>query len=122
MLAFELEEVEIDFCPRCQRLWLDAGELELISKDSVQEDKFITSITGALREKGRKCPICRKRMLKVASGEENEIILDQCPGGHGFWFDEGELYQILNIKLAPQDSQILNLLKQMFAHKMEREK
>ena len=32
LIVLELDEVEIDHCLSCQGIWLDAGELQVVSK------------------------------------------------------------------------------------------
>ena len=46
-------------------------------------------------EKERKCPICSQKMKKVVMGQEPHILIDGCPEGDGFWFDGGELKELI---------------------------
>jgi Zn-finger nucleic acid-binding protein len=48
-----------------------------------------------INEGKRKCPLCRKKMRKVAIGKEPEVILDACPREEGLWFDGGEVGQVI---------------------------
>jgi len=106
MVVLELNEVEVDFCLVCKGIWLDEGEKE----------KFLAAfeVDRDTEEKGRKCPICRKRMVKVLCGEEKKIRIDKCKKEHGIWFDEGELEEVIKAGSGPEGQKVLELLKDMF--------
>jgi hypothetical protein len=124
MVVMELNDVEVDHCPVCRGIWLDAGELELLLEPddsaSLQEaekarrarDGFFASLkTGAgAGERKRKCPICRRGMEKIVCGRRIAaggrspdnihagapgVIIDRCVRNHGLWFDDGELHAIV---------------------------
>ena len=42
---------------------------------------------------------------RVAAG----VILDECPKGHGLWFDEGELHEVLSAELGEGDEAIATI-------------
>ena len=114
MVILELKEVEIDYCFCCEGIWLDQGELELLLEKKKENDRLLRSIEidRHSREKKVKCPICRKKMVKVTAGSEEKIQLDKCVQDHGFWFDKGELEEIL--KMGSENSQVISLLKDIF--------
>ncbi|MFC1736917.1 zf-TFIIB domain-containing protein [Candidatus Hydrogenedentota bacterium] len=97
MIILEYEQVEVDYCIDCGGIWLDAGELELLFGDDGECEKFMKAggSVGATKEKPRRCPICGKKMGKSVTGGEEPVTYDDCPKGHGFWFDKGELQEIL---------------------------
>lgn len=121
MIVLELDEVEIDHCPACGGIWLDAGELELLLGDPAQGDHFLSSFETdkVTEEKSRKCPICRKRMEKVSAGTDGKVRVDRCRKNDGIWLDEGELEQILQMGSLGKDARVLDLLKDMFAKKRQ---
>ncbi|HSW58900.1 MAG TPA: zf-TFIIB domain-containing protein, partial [Dehalococcoidales bacterium] len=43
----------------------------------------------------RRCPICNQKMEKVWLGENPRVLIENCPQGHGLWFDGDELHQLL---------------------------
>ncbi|MEJ2196939.1 MAG: zf-TFIIB domain-containing protein [Ignavibacteriaceae bacterium] len=49
MIILELNEVEIDYCPSCSGIWLDAGELELLFEDQAEREKIISSFNISAR-------------------------------------------------------------------------
>jgi len=117
MITLELAEVEIDHCPDCGGIWLDAGELELLLGRPEKAKQLLESfkIDSTSTEKVRKCPICDKKMRKIIVGSSEPILLiDKCRKGDGLWFDKGELQDILNRAQLDKDSKIQKLLADMF--------
>ena len=112
MLTLELSGIEIDHCLKCKGIWLDTGELELLLGNSAQTEEFLQNFQENKHspEKAVKCPICGKKMEKVDAAEN--IVIDRCRKGHGIWFDQGELEEV--IKAETQNSKVLELLKDMF--------
>ena len=121
MLVLELQDVEIDFCDSCRAIWLDAGELELLLGGSPGvADLLLGDLrpAGKVREARRRCPICSRKMDKTLCGracQGDEVLVDRCPSGHGFWFDRGELGRVLRLGAADGASRVLDLLNRMFA-------
>jgi len=100
-LIVEYNNIELDYCPACRGVWFDSGELELLLESAGLEhyQRFLAHINSApeavTSEKKRKCPICRRKMKKSYIDEDKKIMVDICPGGHGIWFDGGEVTQLL---------------------------
>ncbi len=46
-----------------------------------------------------------------APGSSEQVILDECPKGHGLWFDDGELHEVLSSELDEGD-EALGTIKQ----------
>ncbi len=120
LVILELNQVEIDYCTRCHGIWLDNGELELLLKNTQEKTQLLNSFSDnkISDEKILKCPICRKKMEKVTSGIDNKVTLDKCKKDHGIWFNEGELEQVVEMGRLDKQDKIINLLKEMFAHKL----
>ncbi len=116
MIILELDEVETDYCAECGGIWLDAGELELLFDSPQQANQLIASFRQAeTDEKVHHCPICLKKMQKVVVAEENEpVIIDRCPKGHGLWFERGELAQVLALGNFDKEKKIVKLLSEIF--------
>ena len=98
MIVVEYNQIEVDHCLRCQGVWFDSGELELLLKvrktgQSSQINPFGLSEAQTTETK-RKCPICGKKMKKVLIGEEPKVLIDSCPENDGLWFDCGEVEQL----------------------------
>jgi Zn-finger nucleic acid-binding protein len=117
MITLELAEVEIDYCPDCGGIWLDAGELEQLLADADRSRALLESfmIDPENPEKKRKCPICDKKMAKVVVGNDQPpLLIDKCVRGDGIWFDAGELDEIIEKASLDEDNKIKQLLKDMF--------
>jgi Zn-finger nucleic acid-binding protein len=97
MIVVEHSKIELDYCTSCHGVWFDSGELELLLEPAGLGDlePLLANLAGSTEagpgEKKRKCPICLKKMNKIAIGQEPEILLDICRQGDGLWFDGGEL-------------------------------
>jgi len=109
MIVVEHEHVELDYCPDCEGVWFDAGELELLL-ETMQLQQSVLSIDNILTtqetkstEKKRKCPICNSKMKKATVGHDPEVLIDACSRGDGLWFDAGEVGQIITQVPSDQD-------------------
>jgi uncharacterized protein len=100
-LIVEYEQTELDYCPACGGVWFDAGELELMLEKAGLGDErnFLAGVMGGpeakITEKKRRCPVCRHKMKKVTMVDEKNLVTDICPGGHGIWFDGGEVHTMV---------------------------
>ena len=115
-IILELSGVEIDYCPDCGGIWLDAGELELLLEDKADKVMELFKKERVSKEKKLRCPACNRKMEKIVL---NDTRIDRCPKGHGFWFDKGELVEI--IAAGDIDSKVLTFLKDMFADQIKNE-
>jgi hypothetical protein len=101
MIVVEHENIELGYCPACRGVWFDAGELELLLAASGLEssapflDGILHTAEASSTEKKRRCPICRRKMKKAFIDEDGKILIDVCHGGHGIWFDGGEVEHLL---------------------------
>ena len=120
MLVLELEGIEIDYCPLTNGIWLDSGELELLFDERKAADDLMASFQpdASNREKKVRCPICNKKMEKVLV--DGKVVIDRCFKGHGLWFDEGELLQILEMEAGEGERKVIKLLKEMFTHHLKK--
>jgi len=135
MIVLEVDKVEVDFCLKCQGIWLDEGELEILL-DSVEErNQFSESfqVEEKSAEKKRKCPVCNKKMEKILINQSpansigvdsqqglpmvgEKMILDSCPKKHGLWFDHGELFKTLDLGGLKGNHKVYQLIKDLFNH------
>ena len=120
MLVLELAGIEIDYCPLTNGIWLDAGELEALYEDKKAAEDLLASFKSdeGNREKKIRCPICNKKMEKVLI--QNRVVIDRCSRGHGLWFDEGELLQVLEMEPGEGEGKVSGLLKEMFNHQLKK--
>ena len=108
MIDIEYERIELDYCTKCRGVWFDANELELLfEKIGVKEhrlplDDVLNLPETGTKEKGRKCPICNRKMKKASIGGDSGVVSDACLQGDGLWFDGGEVAQLLKqMKIEP---------------------
>lgn len=116
MIILELNQVEIDYCPNCEGIWLDAGELELLYENKNEIPSFKTTVE--VKEKTIKCPICSKKMEKTKFEGNEDIILDRCRKGDGIWFDADELEKVLLSGRPGNEIKIIEQLKEVFENKI----
>ena len=116
VVILELNKVEIDYCPDCGGIWLDAGELEMLLKENSPKVMELFKKEKFSKEKKLRCPACNKKMEKIVL---NNTRIDRCPKGHGFWFDKGELAEI--IAAGDINNEVLDFLKDMFADQIKNE-
>ncbi len=97
MIVVEHKGIELDFCNECRGVWFDSGELELLFEaiDLKTLDDLMKSPAKEIREQLKPCPICRRKMDKIAVGKTPEIIIDRCINKDGLWFDGGELGKVM---------------------------
>jgi Zn-finger nucleic acid-binding protein len=101
MIVVEHESIELDHCVKCEGVWFDAGELELLLESAQLEgsslslDSVLSSPEAKSAERKRRCPICGRKMKKATVGHDPEVLIDACPNGDGLWFDSGEVGQLI---------------------------
>ncbi len=99
------EGVTIDVCPHCSGVWLDSGELESIQ--SAQASDFRDVPTGSMdavraaenmakarSETPRNCVVCNAGLEQKEYAFASQVMIDQCPNGHGIWLDKDELARL----------------------------
>ncbi len=120
MIVLELEEVETDFCIECKGIWLDSGELESLIEDSSEKDILLNSIkpNSDIKEKTLKCPICNSKMRKVSVGKDESVLLDECKHNHGFWFDRGEIFEVIKFGSINKNTKVIQMLSDMYKNEI----
>ncbi|OGO00386.1 MAG: hypothetical protein A2Y58_05800 [Chloroflexi bacterium RBG_13_51_52] len=126
-LIVEYQDIELDYCPVCNGVWFDAGELELLMESAGLEDfrRYLEGIIHApevaTSEKKRKCPDCNHKMKKTYIDRDKKVLVDVCHVGDGIWFDGGEVHHLVQALVgeSPEkgDSQgVLAFVGDMFKH------
>jgi hypothetical protein len=116
LIIIEYHDVELDVCHEEHGMWFDADELRRLFEAAKVHASLhdLESRLETLRASGkatrRKCPRCGGRLVEVlAPGGASDVILDSCPHGHGLWFDQGELHDVLTAKIPEGDEALLAL-------------
>ena len=109
--AFDSDGIELDDCPGCKGLWLDAGELDaLLSRKGVtvtgrDTPPGLTAVSVDPEAPKRICPRCDGSLGRFAYQKADHhsealdirdrgVVLDRCRTCGGIWFDRGELEKI----------------------------
>ena len=94
-LAAEMHKgIEVDRCPSCQGLWLDYPELDHLEDTVLNEDELKGTMLYSPHPGGIDCPRCNDEMTAFYY-RANNLALDLCRHGHGFWLDHGEDKQVM---------------------------
>jgi len=123
----EYNNIELDYCPKCSGVWFDVGELELLLEAAGVggHERFLEGLKNSqevkVSEKKRRCPVCLRKMGKVYIDEEKKIVTDVCKGGHGVWFDGGEVASLIQelAKKAPDKAEskhVLGFIQEIFKY------
>jgi len=89
MYPLEIENVQVDLCPKCRGMWFDAGELSRAMGLMFSDRPWAQSLATATRT-SHPCPACSaplyERQLEKGSG----IMVDQCLKCKGLYLDRDE--------------------------------
>ena len=122
MVAFEFEGIEIDHCVICGGTWLDAGELEQIVELTGQNpgnlSRALEEARGGEKSK-RRCPRCRRRLRTISVGKDNPVELDRCPAGDGFWFDQGEMKDLIEQFHDGEEEAVARFFSDLFRSELQ---
>lgn len=109
LVIVECDHVELDVCFDGHGIWFDADELRQLFElaGAAESESGLAARFQHLKAHAgpkRRCPRCRARMRHVETpGSSAHVILDECPKGHGLWFDDGELHEVLSAELDEGD-------------------
>jgi Zn-finger nucleic acid-binding protein len=106
MSRVSLGTVEIDRCPGCGGVWLDAGELErvktlgAIATRAMQDLDSVGGEEPAERPQPLLCPRDHSRMSVHRDPRQKHIEFDSCGKCGGVFFDAGELADLTEVTLG----------------------
>jgi Zn-finger nucleic acid-binding protein len=96
-----LDVIEIDICPNCKGLWLDASELTGLDDNFFIDIERIELVDVAPTEQDALlcCPRCDGAPIlsKVHPAGFSRVVLDTCSACHGFWLDRGEIEKMKDV-------------------------
>jgi Zn-finger nucleic acid-binding protein len=82
--------IEVDACPNCRGMWLDAVELDKLEDLVFDDDAHKGSLLHSRKRTESPCPHCGLP-LDEFQYRLYDLRLDYCAeNGHGFWLDAGE--------------------------------
>ena len=89
--------IEIDSCPNCRGMWLDANELDQLEDMIFDNDLSKGSLIHNQRKTNHPCPHCGKE-LDEFQYRLFDLKLDYCAeNNHGFWLDAGEDERVMEL-------------------------
>lgn len=99
LVAERVQGIEVDRCPACRGLWLDAHELGELEATRTDDDTRRGMVDYARRDSDLRCPVCGKAMAAFNYRAHN-LELDTCDDEHGYWLDAGEDREVLAVLQA----------------------
>ncbi|MFW6237893.1 MAG: zf-TFIIB domain-containing protein [Bacillota bacterium] len=116
VMEMELAGVKIDYCIKCEGIWISKEKLtELLDEGKLK--KFFDTLTTSGEKEDLKCPTCNKEMkIKTFSktSDTSDIKIMDCPNNHGIWLSKNDLIKLLSSTNLDKEKQVLPLLKDMF--------
>lgn len=89
--------LEVEACPNCRGMWLDANELDKLEDVVFADDNHKGSLIHHQHKTDFPCPRCNAK-LDEFQYRLYDLKLDACiQYGHGFWLDAGEDERVLEI-------------------------
>ncbi|HWL92607.1 MAG TPA: zf-TFIIB domain-containing protein [Phycisphaerae bacterium] len=125
LLLVELDAIEIDLCLACRGIWLDRGELAMIVQHAYAsaEDlrlRLEAFIPGPRSQ--RRCPRCRKRLRCSRDKGTPDLEIEECPRGHGYWLDHGEIEKLVQSRQDGSNRPIAAFLAAALEHELSHSK
>lgn len=122
LVAYELDNIEVDHCVACLGTWLDAGELEMIAEQAGVTSGAMSMALQA-RRRGRatrrRCPRCPRRLREIDLGETPSVSIDTCPWGHGLWFDRGEMQEVIRSFAGGEEGEVARFFAELYRSENE---
>lgn len=115
MTPFKLDEgIEIDICPITKGIWLDLGELRVLT--GLEADlPFFRDAVAAATETIWPSPVASCTLREIRFHPSHEVVIDYCPVSGGIWLDKGELDKLKQIaaQIGDPKSKVLGVVKRM---------
>lgn len=94
------EDITIDRCKKCEGIFLDKGELNILATGMAGDIEFSSIDEKKHKDKFRirNCPKCAEKMRKINLLAYSDTIFDFCPKCESFFLDKGELRK-MNLEL-----------------------
>jgi Zn-finger nucleic acid-binding protein len=122
LVAFQLEGVEVDHCVSCEGTWLDSGELQQIVELAGAEAGRLSQTLSHSRQgrrTRRRCPRCPHKLREIELGRDPAAVIDRCPGGHGLWFDRGEMLTVVRSFAGGEEGEVARFFGDLFRSELE---
>ena len=95
--------IDVEACPSCNGIWLDAQELDQLEDEAFDLDDDEKGTLVFEREPStRLCPQCGG-VLQGFMYRLYDLPLEFCPEGHGYYLDAGEDDRVLTLMRQEED-------------------
>lgn len=93
--------IKVDRCTGCKGLWFQPDELRDLREDAWMADYILDEGKPRVgREYNRvrdiACPECEAPMTQESDPDQQHIVYESCPNGHGVFLDAGELTDLIH--------------------------
>jgi len=103
MVPFMLDEgIEVDICPLTKGIWLDLGELQVLTGLEADLPYFKDAVATS-RETLWPSPTANCRLREIRFHPDYDVVIDYCPVSGGVWLDKGELDKLKEIAMQIGD-------------------
>ena len=92
----EYKGIQVNNCSKCGGMWFDGKEVDQLEDTVFSQDDFKNSMITNVRESEKTCPKCEKKLRTFNYRWEN-LELEYCAKGDGFWVDKNEEKRITEI-------------------------
>jgi len=82
--------VMVDYCPQCDGVWLDKGEIYYFTKTPLALRDMIDAAIKNPKPSARLDPRTGEAMVELWL-LNGKLVIDYCPSTEGIWLDKGEL-------------------------------
>lgn len=113
MDPFFLDEgIEVDICPLTKGIWLDLGELRVLTGLEADLPYFKDAVASSV-ETLWPSPNAPCKLREIRFHPEHQVVIDYCPQSGGIWLDKGELDKLKEIAASIGDpkSKVLSVVK-----------
>jgi len=106
LIQITIDDVQVERCAACGGMWFDKGELgALLNRETARINPLLGGTDPEdLNYKTGRCPRDGKKMLRVLSARNRQVVIESCSTCQGIWLDGGEFERIKraspNVKLG----------------------
>ncbi|KKP87225.1 MAG: hypothetical protein UR89_C0004G0014 [Candidatus Roizmanbacteria bacterium GW2011_GWA2_35_8] len=88
--------IEVEQCQKCKGMWFESHEVDLLEDTVFDQDEFKGTMITNVKESEKNCPKCEQKMKRFNYRFE-DLELDFCANGDGYWLDKNEENRIEEI-------------------------
>jgi Zn-finger nucleic acid-binding protein len=115
MSPFVVDEgIEIDICPITKGIWLDLGELSVLTGLAADLPYFKEAVAHST-DTLWPSPLSECKLRELRFHPDYDLIIDYCPVSGGIWLDRGELDKLRELvtQLGDPKSKVMGVVRAM---------